>query len=255
MSVPLTSGIVNCTCNKKMVNLTGKLCDYVDLKDFLQEQKWLETRSTTDLLPTMTSKYQYLLEAKITLSLSGTPYVPLKSKIENIGCSSLKGMGKKSLEMGLFTDFTLKCQNKSYPCHKVVLAGHSDAMAAMLSCDMIEERSQEMTIRDMTPAGVEALLKFFYYGDLQGPKESSLLAIELLKAGEKYLVPQLKEACIEILCDFDVTKIDAVPAFQMFELGGIMSEFECLQHIAVQAFTKYDDRDKASWGYYDHMCI
>lgn len=52
---------------------------------------------------------------------------------------------------------------------------------------------------DMSAEGVKALLAFIYFGDLAKPSVDYLVALELLQAGEKYMIKNLRRKMINIL--------------------------------------------------------
>jgi len=239
MSAPLESGALECDkCCHKVFSASGTLCKLSHFLDsqLTQTQTYLERYSddSRDQHP----KYSVLLECKLTFSVSSSPFEFLDKKLKTMSLQTLKEKGRKMLNNPLYSDFTLICENKSYPVHRSVLASHSDAFSAMFESKMKEEQSQQLILEDMSPSGVEAMLGYLYYGDTSGPESSSMLAVELLRTGEKYLILSLKNICKEILLHSDISKITIHDAFAMFELGTMIKDCEALQDIAIKAFVK-----------------
>ena len=62
-----------------------------------------------------------------------------------------------------FSDITLKCEDKTFPCHKVILSARSDVFAAMFSHrDTKEDNTNEVEIEDLDAETLGHLLQFVY---------------------------------------------------------------------------------------------
>ena len=98
-------------------------------------------------------------------------YIPkgdLTFNFELIVYGKPKTTNENDLNLGEFylsselTDVLIKCQNKSFKAHKVILSASSPVFRAMFQADMKERSSQEVEIKDIEPDIVEEMLKFIY---------------------------------------------------------------------------------------------
>merc|ERR1712029_263438 len=91
-----------------------------------------------------------------------------------------------------FSDVVVKCGDKSFDCHKVILASHSPVFKAMLTSNMKEKNNNEIQIDDIEPEVMTEFLEFIYTG-----KSSNLdkFAMRLFIAADKYQIISLKETC------------------------------------------------------------
>ena len=94
-----------------------------------------------------------------------------------------------------FADFVFKVENEKIAAHRAVLAARSPVFDAMFQHDMLENRTNETEITDVTPAAFRALLRFIYTGQC----EVGVLAEEILVAANKYDIQELKEICAKKL--------------------------------------------------------
>ena len=61
------------------------------------------------------------------------------------------------------SDVTLKCEEKTFPCHKVILAARSDVFEAMFSHkDTKEDATNEVEIVDLDSETLGHMLQFVY---------------------------------------------------------------------------------------------
>jgi len=95
-----------------------------------------------------------------------------------------------------FSDVVIQCGDKSFDCHKVILASHSPVFKAMLTSNMKEKNNNEIQIDDIEPEVMTEFLEFIYTG-----KSSNLdkFAMRLFIAADKYQIISLKETCEKIL--------------------------------------------------------
>lgn len=63
-----------------------------------------------------------------------------------------------------FTDCTIKCEGKSWACHKLILGTQSEWFKKALTGQFSEAKTGIVTITDMQPWMVEEVLKFLYNG-------------------------------------------------------------------------------------------
>jgi len=89
------------------------------------------------------------------------------------------------------SDFTIKCEERTFPVHRLFLTGRSSVFRAMLNTEMVEAVKKEVVITDIDPDTVQEMIKFIYTGELSG-KQVDLQAI--WHAADKYDVNGLKDA-------------------------------------------------------------
>jgi speckle-type POZ protein len=90
-----------------------------------------------------------------------------------------------------YADFVFKVENEKIAAHKNILAARSPVFDAMFQHNMLENRTNEAEIKDVTPAAFKALLQFIYTGHCKVGN----LAEELLIAANKYDIQELKQIC------------------------------------------------------------
>ena len=91
-----------------------------------------------------------------------------------------------------FLDFEIVCQEKSFPCHKAVLAARSEVFKKMLNTDGEEAKKNCLVIKDFENEQVGQLLQFIYTGSL---KEEDSIGTDLLLLADKYDLPDLVHIC------------------------------------------------------------
>jgi len=100
-----------------------------------------------------------------------------------------------------FSDITLVCGNRTFACHKVILASRSDVFDAMLSHpETLEGQTSRVEITDIDEDSLEQLLSFIYTDKLDEEKLGTV-AMGLLGAADKYNVPRLKAIAERAICD------------------------------------------------------
>jgi speckle-type POZ protein len=90
------------------------------------------------------------------------------------------------------TDVIIRCKNKEFKCHKVILAARSPVFKAMFTRDTLEAKSSLVTIEDVNPDVLNEFLKFVYSGSV---KNMESFATELIVNADKYIVPSLINMC------------------------------------------------------------
>ena len=86
-----------------------------------------------------------------------------------------------------FADFVFKVKNVKIPVHRAILATRSPVFAAMFQPDRQQKRTNEVEIKDVTPAAFKALLRFIYTGRCQ----VGMWAEDLFMAAIKYDIKDL----------------------------------------------------------------
>ena len=98
----------------------------------------------------------------------------------------------------LFTDFELKCDGQSFPCHKHILACRSDVFKAMMTSDTKEAKDSCVDIVDSEPRYVRAMLAYLYTDRLPNDLDERFNLVQL---AEKYNIVPLAELCWKSLSD------------------------------------------------------
>ena len=92
----------------------------------------------------------------------------------------------------VLTDTLIKCGDKEFKVHRVILAMQSPVFRAMFEADMKEKQSGVIEISDSTPEAMSDLVAYLYAGTAPNLKT---LASELLDMAEKYQIPRLLTMC------------------------------------------------------------
>jgi len=90
------------------------------------------------------------------------------------------------------------CEEKTFDCHKLVLASQSEVFKSMLiTSNMSETTSGEIRITDISAYTIHNLLFFLYHGELGRTKITG----SLLVAAEKYELLDLVSYCVKTLME------------------------------------------------------
>ncbi len=92
-----------------------------------------------------------------------------------------------------FADINLKCDDKIFPCHKIILAARSDVFQAMFGSKSFSESiTNETVIEDCKSEVLANLLKFIYTDKLEADLYNCL---DLMMLADKYNVKKLRKKC------------------------------------------------------------
>ena len=119
--------------------------------------------------------------------------------------SNARGLEQVSEDFGKlfndkeFSDVEIMCDEKIFHCHKAILSTRVDFFRAMFQAEMVENRTNKVTIKDMSSEVAREMLQFIYMGTTN---ENVLkeMAGELLVAADKYQLDVLKSICEDHLC-------------------------------------------------------
>ena len=104
------------------------------------------------------------------------------------------------------SDVKIICEDKIFHSHKIVLSCQSSVFKSMLNdSDMVEAKSGEIKIPDISPITIENLLFFMYHDNLDEHKISG----DLMLAADKYNISALYKFCVNHL-DKNLAKENAV---------------------------------------------
>ena len=122
-----------------------------------------------------------------------------------------------------FSDVILKCDDRTFPCHKMVLSARSEVFAAMFNHNTTESRKNEVEIADIEPDVLEQMLHFLYTDTCDVNIGNSG---NLMTAADKYNIPRLKMICEEFLCyNVEVSNIDKILVLSYFHEAKQLQKF------------------------------
>ena len=96
------------------------------------------------------------------------------------------------------TDFTIYSNEKSFPCHRVILASCSPVLKAMMSSGMTEASNQEAKLDNIPPDVVKLLIDYMYIGETEVPNE---LLVFTAKACDYLELLELRDRCLKKAVD------------------------------------------------------
>jgi len=101
------------------------------------------------------------------------------------------------------SDVIIRCGEKVFNCHKIVLASRSPVFKTMLESNMREKITGDIEIKNMDHEVLEDLLKYIYSGVAPNIDAHSE---ELFAAADLYQLEKLKELCeLKLSSRFDVS--------------------------------------------------
>ena len=89
-------------------------------------------------------------------------------------------------------DFCIKVENKTFNCHKMLIASHSPVLFRMMMSKMKEGKENSVSLNHLSAPAIESILDYFYTGNFSCP--SSLLH-EVVTACHYLQVNHLLEFC------------------------------------------------------------
>ncbi|KAJ3702429.1 hypothetical protein LUZ61_006134 [Rhynchospora tenuis] len=110
----------------------------------------------------------------------------------------------KLLESSETTDVTFVVENKSFSCHRSILAARSPVLKAELLGNMVEATQKHIKVEDICPEVFKVMLHFMYTDSLprcDSETVSAEMAQHLFVAADRYAIEGLKALCEDMLCD------------------------------------------------------
>ena len=99
------------------------------------------------------------------------------------------------------SDIQIKCGDKTFEAHQVILSTWSPVFRGMFQAEMKEKETKTVEIQDLDPDVMLEMLKFFYIGSCnihqKNPDPEDVMG--LLEAADKYQVDVLKDICEEAM--------------------------------------------------------
>ena len=167
---------------KCTVNKSSKKCVTVNLHDDSEISKYFFMADT--------------LTIQVSATLLGISS-PAKTTLR-VDCivppDNVRGDLFDSYRDEVFVDASIRCGDKVFKVHKVILASQSPVLKKMFEIDMKEKRSGVIEISDpnVSPEVVSDLVTYLYTGDAPGIRTQ---AKELLKIAHLYEIPRLLRMC------------------------------------------------------------
>ena len=99
------------------------------------------------------------------------------------------------------SDIKLKCGDKTFDAHQVILSAWSPVFRGMFQAEMKEKETKTVEIQDLEPDVMLEMLKFFYTGscNINEKNPDPVNVMGILKAADEYQVDGLKNKCEEVM--------------------------------------------------------
>merc|ERR1719186_819045 len=95
-----------------------------------------------------------------------------------------------------FSDFTIECGGKIFPCHEFILRARSTVLDTMFQNKMKETGGRSMCVEDVGPDTMAAVLEYMYPGELAMEVDNIK---ELIYIADKYEMEELLKICFQKL--------------------------------------------------------
>ena len=144
----------------------------------------------------------------------------------------------------VLTDTIIKCQDKEFKVHRVILASQSSVIRAMFEVDMKEKQSGVIEVSDITPEAMSDLVTYLYTGTAPNLKT---LASELLEVADKYQLPRLLSTCETELGDM-LKEAGAIGTLILADLHGrVCLKKACLEYIRLNSARVFETSEWADF--------
>ena len=126
------------------------------------------------------------------------------------------------------SDLQIKCQDKTFDAHQVILSARSPVFKRMLESDMVEKNSRVVEIKQLNSNIVEEMLKFIYTGKckVNDANIDPQIVKQLFEAANMYQLDSLKAFCGDIL----ISSLVPDNALSLLLLGDMHSAEELKKH-------------------------
>jgi len=176
---------------------------------------------------------KFLSNGALKLKCNFSIYASEVSHIQKENPKRFKGTTSLSTDLSslwqdqYLHDFMIKCEGKTFPCHKAILASRSKVFKAMLTQEESLERiKNEVEIKDCSHEALESFLEFLYTDGLAD--ETPYNSTELLILADKYNVASLKNKC-ELALSETLTNLNAI---QLLSTASLISAKTLLKNAA-----------------------
>lgn len=100
------------------------------------------------------------------------------------------------LENDKFVDCVLKVQDKTFPCHRLVLAASSPFFKAMFLSDLEESKKREIVLKDVEPGVMGMILRYLYTSDISLTEQN---VQDIFMVANMYQIPSIFSVCVSYL--------------------------------------------------------
>ncbi|XP_057324128.1 speckle-type POZ protein-like [Microplitis mediator] len=122
--------------------------------------------------------------------------IPIKSSF-NFSKSQMVGDIKEIYISRANSDVTIVVGDKEFQAHKFIMMVRSPVLSKMLTHEMVEKKSKQVSITDITPEIFEKVLEYIYTDQVIDLGDD---AFDLLEAAKKYQLLSLEKMCEHSLC-------------------------------------------------------
>lgn len=102
------------------------------------------------------------------------------------------------LENDKFVDCVLKVQDKTFPCHRLVLAASSPFFKAMFLSDLEESKKHEIVLKDVEPSVMGMILRYLYTSEISLTEQN---VQDIFMVANMYQIPSIFSVCVSYLQD------------------------------------------------------
>ncbi|ODN03083.1 Zinc finger and BTB domain-containing protein 7A [Orchesella cincta] len=149
-------------------------------------------KTVSDIAFPCNFQYNLTLEGRMTIEINPADNIVFGPSTDHLAI--LKGM----YEEKAFCDFNILSENGTeIPCHRTVLSANSPTFARILVTDCMETKVNAYKL-DLSEEGVDALLKYVYFRNLDDPLASCHIAFELMDIAHQYDFIGLEDAIKQI---------------------------------------------------------
>ncbi|VAI33517.1 hypothetical protein VPH35_090741 [Triticum aestivum] len=134
----------------------------------------------------------------IKMTRRGKPESVLRSRETRTSMEQAQSGFARMLREGILTDITINAIGGSIKAHRAVLAARSSVFLRMFSHNLKEKKLSTVDISDMSIDACQTFVGYLY-GVIASEDELLTHRSELLAAGDKYGIADLKKACEESL--------------------------------------------------------
>jgi len=154
---------------------------------------------------------------------------------------------KRILERKLNCDVVIKVDKAEFPAHMAILSANSPVFAAMFQTDMVEMNTGVVKIEDMSAKAVDAMLHFLYYRNMEKIETNVDIALEILRAADKYDIPDMKFTVTAFLCEESPKQFPMLTILEMYLYGHELD----IEDIKSKALVVLKDKVRANTNTYD----
>mmetsp|Transcript_46317 Transcript_46317/g.148758 ORF Transcript_46317/g.148758 Transcript_46317/m.148758 type:complete len:375 (+) Transcript_46317:80-1204(+) len=123
------------------------------------------------------------------------------------------------LDTGRHADVQIIIGAERIAAHSLILSARSPVFEAMWAHAMRENSEMSVTIDDLEPTAVRAMVKFMYTGTLDNELANDSITVALMKAAHKYEVADLFDHCNAVLSS-DLTEECALNHLMLADMFG-----------------------------------